>query len=109
MSISLILRFAIFKQSLIACCQEKGTILSGDKKDKTILNEGEVPQNLREKKTFISKIGVCCVARASKLRYGSLFHGKRIGYYLVNDTSQFLDISDVNLINKTKDILNYKM
>lgn len=94
---------------VFACCQEKGTILSGDKKDKTILNEGEVPQNLREKKTFISKIGVCCVARASKLRYGSLFHGKRIGYYLVNDTSQFLDISDVNLINKTKDILNYKM
>tara|TARA_B100001057_G_scaffold479546_1_gene551317 strand:- start:331 stop:1701 length:1371 start_codon:yes stop_codon:yes gene_type:complete len=94
---------------VFACCKEKGTILSGDKKDKTILNEGEVPQNLREKKTFITKIGVCCVARVSKLRYGSLFHGKRIGYYLVNDTSQFLDISDENLIKKTKDILNYNM
>ena len=91
---------------VFATYREKGSVLSGDEKYKTMINEGEVPESLRLKKTFISKLGICCVARVSKLRQGSLFHGGRIGYYLIDDTSQFLDISSKSLTKKIKNLLN---
>ena len=87
--------------AVIACKNEKGSIFLKNTKTDTKIIDGEMPSKLRSQDAYISRIGIGYVARASKLRSGSLFSGRLGNFFIKNNLSMTeFNKSDISGINK---------
>ena len=90
--------------AVIACKDENGSIfLQKDRKIDKIV-DGEMPKKLRSQKTYISRIGIGYIARASKIRTGSLTSG-RIGYYMIEDNLSLTEFNKSDISPSKKSLI----
>lgn len=60
----------------------------------------------KNKKAFLSRIGVCTVIKTSKLRTGNILDGK-MGFYKINNPLSFLELNKDTTQNiYNKDFIN---
>ena len=69
-----------------------------------MINDGEIPNKLRTKTSYVSRIGLACAARVSKLRTGSLFSG-RLGICEIDSDIEMTEISSRTLSKALKSII----
>ena len=84
--------------------KERGTLFNKTNKNIKMINDGEIPNKLRTKTSYVSRIGLACAARVSKLRTGSLFSG-RLGICEIDSDIEMTEISSRTLSKALKSII----
>ena len=89
---------------VISSNKEKGSIFTKTSNKIQMMNDTEIPSKLRTKISYVSRIGLSCIVRVSKLRSGSLFSG-RLGIYDIDNDIEMTEILSQNLSKTLKDII----
>ena len=89
---------------VISSNKERGSIFTKTSNKIQMINDGEIPSKLRTKISYVSRIGLSCIVRVSKLRSGSLFSG-RLGIYDIDNDIEMTEILSQNLSKTLKDII----
>ena len=89
---------------VVSSSKERGSIFTKISNQVEMINDGEIPNKLRTKISYVSKIGLSCIVRVSKLRSGSLFSG-RLGIYDIDNDIEMTEVSERNLSKTLKDII----